>query len=494
MPGRRPALAAWLALLALALPAVTALAYVDTAGVDHFAILSTTEERAGCRSCHPGYPLTHASESDEVFASYRCLACHYNYSLTRPLHDRLASSAHRVLVCSDCHDTYHGGHGGRGYDTRTAGYYGCWGSRCHNVVSEDYYIMGATGVTYPSFTPLTALNRTGAKGLDLTAFTYLASVRPGTGVYPSSFVNPLDLDYDTPPPSRLYQECQSCHFAAPLAAKAASPVARTSPTVPHPDNCYLCHARTVGYVSAGGASYRVDPHDVLPLNNTPGGAPWSLCSRCHRVVGEAVASSVHAGVGCRCHGIVHEAGWNRTMAWLYTYIPDVGDVAAPPVPASFDGWRRVVEVVAGDAVPLGPVAYDGNYTHFVLYYGVAGLREPTPVTPRESGPEPSTLRTCFNCHMVPAGLAALVAAGGAPWGAVDPHSISLAVAPQPARAPPRGPPGPGAAPLLAGALLAAALTLAALRVAVRRAAAPGRTTAPASPRTATASTGTLPNS
>ena len=136
---------------------------------------------------------------------------------------------------------------------------------------------------------------------------------------------------------------------------------------------------------------------------------------------------MHASIGCRCHPMLHEAGWNRTAAWLHVYYPGQSDVVVPSVPANFEEWKHVFfysDVNASiDCIPLGPISYGSTYTYLTPFYSL--FNNGCAITA-----EYEKWLVCFNCHFIaqaPAGASEYnVNLTGFTWESIkDPHSIKL---------------------------------------------------------------------
>lgn len=412
-------------ILAAVLP-LRVLAYIESAA-NHVetadgGVFSVSNGKFSCRFCHPGEPYPQPAEADPLVNKYRCIACHYDNPNTRDIVEAIAQSNHRSLICRECHDIYHEGHSQyKSVGDIYPGYYGCAGGQCHYVVSEQLYPpANPTNL----FAWVVFLNKTAIKGYELQAnFFFSAQTITGDrGVFPSSYIDPLDLDPNIPTKDRLYQECLSCHKIAPNALKDDVPDPYMAQ---HPDKCYYCHSTNLSLNAAG---YPMAPHTIAPIGTGPQDPPWGYCGRCHNNVANEVSQSVHASIGCRCHPMLHEAGWNRTAAWLHVYYPEQSNVVVPSVPANFEEWKHVFfysDVNASiDCIPLGPISYGSTYTYLTPFYSL--FNNGCVVTA-----DYEKWLVCFNCHFIaqtPAGVSVYnVNLAGFTWENIkDPHSIKPA--------------------------------------------------------------------
>ncbi len=408
------------------------LAYVESAAkhieVADGGFFAVSSGKFSCRFCHPGEPYPQPAEADPLVNKYRCIACHYDNPNTRDIVEAIAQSNHRSLICRECHDIYHEGHSTyKSVGDIYPGYYGCAGGKCHYVVSEQLYPpANPTNL----FAWVVFLNKTAIKGYELEArfFFTTQAITGDRGIFPSSFIDPLDLDPNIPIKSRLYEECLSCHKMAPKASKDDVPDPYTLSSnggmevIGHTDKCYHCHATNL---SRNAAGFPLAPHSIAPIGRGPNEPPWGYCVRCHVNLAQAVAQSVHASIGCRCHPILHEAGWNRTAAWLHVYYPNTPDVIVPSPPSDWGTWKHIFFYDSINAsvygILLGPISYNGNYTYLTPYYAL--YNDATYIT---ASAEKWII--CFNCHFYsggPSSAATYESFGLWMKRYNDPHSIRL---------------------------------------------------------------------
>jgi hypothetical protein len=162
-----------------------------------------------------------------------------------------------------------------------------------------------------------------------------------------------------------WKSCFVCHIAAVnpwsvVAGYNGTPVTKMNPDtrwVQHPDQCQPCHGQPA-YALIDNMPSAIWTHNVVG-----GEAVWDNCDSCHAAISQEVSRSVHAGLGCRCHSIVHfgyEHGGNW-LASLYTY----------------EGAGSSVET-ATSVVKLERVYTQGNATLGVsnLFYNVTGVAGP----------------------------------------------------------------------------------------------------------------------
>jgi len=395
-----------LAAILILLPGLAAQAYVST-WVPHDWVYSDYEP---CAMCHPMLYDPDAAvwdvwyqyrDSTPEFASYRCAACHIGLNTTRDLTAAHAASTHQGLACTMCHDVYHSGHlfrGGYYHEYPSVEVYGCSDTRgCHQV-SGNW--AGDARVRYDetpyNFAPAYHVNSTGTKSWVLSRIVYGYGTRYFMGIYPEAFINPLNGSLDSVPQDRPDRMCHKCHYTAPT----NPPTTPQNYTSTHPDTCTQCHS------TAG------DPHTAAPA-----GQSWQQCSTCHTTIAGNVAAGPHDRVACRCHDVVHAAGWDRAGAWTVHYQP--GERLLTGDPGALAEWRHVIYYSPANSsilgVPQGRVATGTGETYVYIAYtlgGDAGIVNRT-----------SRMTTCFNCHFTATGQA-----GGSPLaiqaGLADPHTLT----------------------------------------------------------------------
>ena len=338
-----------------------------------------------CRMCHIGYPDIQSTPSTRVFENYRCISCHLGLNTTSSIVYAMADSPHRTTGCTSCHDTYHSGH--RPYSTSTPGFYGCYRSRssCHEVITQD--------LNPPSSTTDYFLVTYLVRGVTSVISNIISSIRwffsNGTGisVYTNSYIDPYTGNFNDIPRNKRYWVCLKCHFTVSGVRNTGA----GSYWVSHPDKCYICHSNTSGYPSS---LYTLDPHAVQinPENYT-----WSACGTCHNGVSQAVSSSLHANLGCRCHSTLHISRYNSTGSWLFFYEPGQG-LYATPRNIIFQNWRKVFFYNQSNSsvlgVPILPINVSGDLRYVTPFYAMRN-GDASLITGQSL-----RILTCFNCHFV----------------------------------------------------------------------------------------------
>ena len=364
-----------------------------------------------CSICHGG--LTYDAEGSsvtpvevsDIFENYRCAACHM--TVTRTLVEDTLDSAHNVVSCTYCHDTHHEGHTrwmGR-YSTTYRGLYGCYG--CHKIVTQDYYPPSNPSVYFTVAHPGTdtAYISFSSKKVVFNPSGYSATM----GIYPATFIDPATGSFADIPSTNRYWMCLRCHFVQ----EGSLSTTTTQATSAHPDLCYYCHSLSFN-----------DPHNITKDNDF---FVTTACTSCHNAVGQAVASSIHSSIGCRCHSVEHMSRYNGSAAWVFVFAPEPGDYVTPALPADFLSWLNPFYYnAATNASALGVNVYPidtGTGTPYylnmtyVLRDGDASL-----ITGKAE-----RLMTCFNCHFVADGQAQAaleeLLRGYVSAPNLDPHSI-----------------------------------------------------------------------
>ena len=399
-PAHLGTVVAWLILLVV-LIAIPTSSYIDTTNPHDPGDFDPGSEDF-CRICHMGF-LDGSAEVDRVTDNYRCIVCHYSLNQDyQAVVNATLSSPHRTVGCTRCHDTLHVGHtfSMGSYDDSTRGLFGC--DRGHFTVTHDY---NAPQNPTRYFLDTFYLNITASKSTNLvwsSVFYYASELPTGvssTRVYSDAYIAPYNKSFDAIPPDKSYWVCMKCHFT-----NKAEPTTLTDTYwVSHTDVCFRCHSNTTGYVSI----YNLEPHAVM---NHPSTTAWDSCKTCHTNLAQAVANSIHghAGVGCRCHSMVHVSKYNGSASWVYLYpSPATKDYVSPEctmchfvhgATTDVTWWRTVFYYNSSNAttfnVPIYPFSAAGDTKYVnVLYLMRSG--DATPIT----GPE-MRWATCLNCHFI----------------------------------------------------------------------------------------------
>ncbi len=390
---------------------IIAKAYVDTT-VSHIDVLRGSGDYYVCRVCHQGFPNTGTVASNVIFESYRCMACHYNLDTTHYLTYYTMNSTHRVLLCTSCHDVTHTGHTKQGGYYRvdpTTDRYGCYGGRCHQVVSDRLdppYSQSFTTWTYTFYS-----NQTGSINWGLDRKLWVVSINNYYDVFTKVFIDPYTGDLNTPTQERLYESCLKCHFTSPDYTGATT----NNYNINHIDVCYECHSWNLTNVD-----YNMAPHSI---EQTRDGNVY--CTRCHSGIGTSLSSSVHSSLNCSlCHSTLHISGFNHTASWLIIYYPEQGPILIPSLQQVLDG-RRVLYYTPDNAslysIPVQPISRGTSYTLVTPIYTLRGDASIIMSTSKNI--------TCFNCHFV-GWTDPVVGAEELGWkleGISDPHRITESI-------------------------------------------------------------------
>lgn len=363
-----------------------------------------------CHICHIGLPsaATYAEESMGVVENYRCLACHASLSRTNPHFRALASSPHSSLGCLFCHWAYHVGH--QKYGSAPGRVYGCFGGRCHQIVTQDYTLPPGATV---NFLNTYVVRVTSTSSFNITRYLHFYTADPtraGRGTYAMIFGDPYNALRSYPvhlyPSGKRFWTCLHCHFTR-LGYNETG--VRTTYWLKHPDRCYDCHSVVVGLTghSVAVASYA-----------------WDRCGSCHTGIADSIKGTVHANLGCRCHNVVHISRYNSSASWLKIYHPPPG-IYITPVTVDFATWARrfYYERPNGTAlgVPVHSLLVDTDIRYITVAYV---LRDANASRSAEF-----KWLICYNCHIiVSSGSVAVDSLGRIPIPAItldigDPHLI-----------------------------------------------------------------------
>ena len=389
---------------------IIASAYINTNVPHTNKIFQSSGDYYSCRQCHQGFPNEGATATNFIFEGYRCLACHYSISSTHNLTNTTENSIHRSLLCTNCHDVTHAGH------TKQMGYYtvspsqelyGCYGSRCHQVVADR--LNPPASQSFTRWVNSYHSNVTAYITWQIINSLWIININDQYRIYPYTFINPYNGDLTTPTQNNLYKACLKCHFTNPGSEQTGT----TSYSNTHTDVCYQCHAYNLS-----NNPYNMAPHSITETSNGTG----IYCSRCHTSVASEVANSIHSGLQCsNCHATLHIAGFNQTASWLTIYYPESGPINVPTITQVLEGRRIFLYTTDNSSVynlPVRPVNTGGGYT---LVLPVYTLRwDASPIIQYNNNNI-----TCFNCHFV-GWYDPVVAAYNSGWnmsGFSDPHSI-----------------------------------------------------------------------
>jgi len=363
-----------------------------------------------CRVCHVSLPSSgvYAEESMGVIEDYRCVVCHASLSRTNPHFRALASSPHSSLGCLYCHWIYHVGH--QSYSSDTGRVYGCFGGRCHQIVTQDYMLPPGAAVNFLN-TYVVRLTITSSFNITRYLHFYLADpTGVARGVYAMIFGDPYNALRGYPvhlyPSTKRFWTCLHCHFTK-LGYNETG--VYTNYWLRHPERCYDCHSIDISLTghSIGVASLA-----------------WNLCGSCHSGIANSIRGTVHADLGCRCHTIVHISRYNSSASWLKIHYPPPG-IYITPETIDFTIWakRLFYTYPNGTAlgIPIHALQVDTDIRYITTAYV---LRDANATRVGEF-----KWLICYNCHIiVTGGSGALDRTGRIPIPAVllnieDPHLI-----------------------------------------------------------------------
>ena len=380
-------------------------AYVDKDVSHKKSVFEVGNEKHSCRMCHQGVPQGGASVSNIVFEGYRCLACHYSINSTHDIAGVTASSAHRSLLCTNCHDMIHAGHAQYLVDPDN-NVYGCAGGKCHQTLAARLE-PPASQVTTKWVYAYHSVN-TATRTWRINGAIWFLNIGYKKQIYPNSFVDPFSGDITNPTSTTLYRSCLKCHFTNPGSEQSGTTTYRTT----HNDNCYQCHSSNITQ-----SPWNLGPHTVArPINGN------IYCSRCHSVIASRVSNSIHYNLECRyCHSMLHISGFNQTVSWLTIYYPKNGPLITPTLPEVISGRSIFLYTIDNTSIyniPVRPVSTGTGYTLATPIYTLRW--DASPIIQYDNNNI-----TCLNCHFV-GWQDPIKASYEFKWNlalAIDPHSI-----------------------------------------------------------------------
>ncbi|MEM1598180.1 MAG: hypothetical protein QXP31_06255 [Pyrobaculum sp.] len=144
-------------------------------------------------------------------------------------------------------------------------------------------------------------------------------------------------------------------------------------------------------------------HNIYGYKLSGADAVWGNCAVCHSAIASMVSSSVHTGVGCKCHSVVH-LGYSYQGSWAAALFTFEGSTAGSPPPLtsakSLDRLQRVYT----------PQNYSGGVAQLTdavlqktpgrnIEVGLWDAYKNDFVSTLPLGPGPDVVwATCFNCH------------------------------------------------------------------------------------------------
>jgi len=225
-----------------------------------------------------------------------------------------------------------------------------------------------------------------------------------------------------------WKSCFTCHVMAVspwtvVAGYNGTPVTTKGTDtlyVQHPDVCQPCHGVSA-YATISPISSSEWTHNIVGSD-----AVWGNCGQCHSAIQQKVSQSVHAGLGCKCHAVVHfgYAYGGSWLAALFTYEGSgVGMETAPNVvrlarvytqsnatPGVYSLFSNVSSIAGpGRNIEAGLWnAYKNDFLTTLSFPATSTSRFGNP------GLGPTRVWTaCFNCHFLAID----------PSKVSDPHSI-----------------------------------------------------------------------
>lgn len=178
---------------------------------------------------------------------------------------------------------------------------------------------------------------------------------------------------------------------ATIVAVAAAP--QIALAADHPDNCLKCHANP----TVDTTTDTIDSANYTHWNHTiyTGDKAWEHCSTCHTNLNNALQSTVHSGIGCSCHAVLHVG---------YNFGNDVYGAAFYRVPSTG------VDIIAPTSVTFTTkhVSYDETNISNVLTLtpsmevevGLVQLFGTTSGNPEYKNVSDTAYEPCFNCHFL----------------------------------------------------------------------------------------------
>ncbi|ABO08906.1 hypothetical protein Pcal_1487 [Pyrobaculum calidifontis JCM 11548] len=195
--------------------------------------------------------------------------------------------------------------------------------------------------------------------------------------------------------------CFNCHFHGYNiwdVARYINATKRTlSPTqyLQHPDACQPCH---------GQPSTVYDPtvrQNVWAHNTYGGDEAWKYCGSCHSAIASVVSTSVHWGVGCRCHSVVH-VGYvygGQWLAGLWTYEGSGSGVETAPTIVKLARAYTQYNATGSVASLVGNITAKTPGRNIEVGLWDAYKNDFVSTLPLGVGPSRVWV-SCFNCHFL----------------------------------------------------------------------------------------------
>ncbi|MEM4631987.1 MAG: hypothetical protein QXS13_05940 [Acidilobaceae archaeon] len=406
------------ALLALLLLSTTE-TVADIGGTSHArrTTFSASRQELMCIFCHPKIAsrAVWSVASGGLLENYRCIACHSDVPRTAPHTREVALGPHASVGCSYCHQIHHDGHRRFTLDT-TRRTYGC---REHNIALSTWDPPPGISANTVVFSMTYYVSSTTTKTADIAKNRfYRTTVVVSLGVYVIAFMNPYLGPADAYPPEARNLTCLHCHFAN---AGPAAWDTTTSYIYTHPGECALCHSKLTTVSSGFTTTPSAKAHtvDFAPKANEV------YCGRCHSGVASKVSQSVHARLGCRCHGALHISRYNSTASWIILYASPPGTYSVYKDLTDWNSWKKALRYtpannsalciwfrveppeglyypdVYGGTSPCVPI-YAISIGGLLRYAGIAyAMRDGWVLANTTSRLFPgSRWLVCYNCHLI----------------------------------------------------------------------------------------------
>ncbi len=161
----------------------------------------------------------------------------------------------------------------------------------------------------------------------------------------------------------------------------------------HPDSCLKCHADPTGDTVS-------DTNVGTKWNHTiyTGDKAWSQCSVCHVNLDQQLQNTVHAGMGCSCHAVLH-VGYNFSgtagvFGAAFYRVPSTGgagDFIAP------QNVAFATKYITYDETNITSVLATASME---VEVGLVQLFGTTSGNPEYINVSDTVYTPCFNCHFL----------------------------------------------------------------------------------------------
>ncbi len=181
---------------------------------------------------------------------------------------------------------------------------------------------------------------------------------------------------------------------AVIVAIAAAP--QITLAADHPDSCLKCHADTTNDLVN-----ETDSRLWNKWNHTiyTGDKAWTQCKTCHTNLNQALQNTVHAGMGCSCHAVLHVGynfgGTTGVYGAAFYRVPSTGGQGDFIAPQQVTFATKYVEYTESNISSVLP-----STASMEVEVGLVQLFGTASGNPEYVNVSATVYTPCFNCHFL----------------------------------------------------------------------------------------------